>query len=493
VAEAWNDQKQSAAVIELLGTHWSSFYKDDGFVAALAAAATESEKQAQALVEETAAIGDRQTMPLLHTKNWYALVLRQSEMRRNGYRYGLGLTYGTGVKYGETGAGDTFDFPLPPALVSIGAAVERLNRPTCCWLSGIDCTIEDGFLRLRSNPFEDSAFTKNEIFNNGVIVDFETVLWLFKTGWDKNYPEKHYGYLFDLQLPSSTCAMRLLNAVMDAAIDGTSRRHIDEVVAAATGLDFCRTDGEIVELVTTDRNGLVLATDRNVYRFPSSVVPQVSKGDVLAAGDQLVDALQPIELNRGTESVVPLIELDRGFLPADFAYSLVFNNLESPVTVSEGGTTALEFDVGGAPNDVALFWQLVRAAEQERGYTLAQLLDRRTPPLASEPTTATLPATINPAEFLADNLLIGNALLYVVKSQFATEGLGLSWLRVFRDIVPPWNAVIVIVSLSVADAAVPLVDEDAVVNYATGENTDTVDLSQGETAPKLRGISCYCL
>jgi hypothetical protein len=124
---------------------------------------------------------------------------------------------------------------------------------------------------------------------------------------------------------------------------------------------------------------------------------------------------------------------------------------------------------------------------------LAQLLDRRTPPLASEPTTATLPATINPAEFLADNLLIGNALLYVVKSQFATEGLGLSWLRVFRDIVPPWNAVIVIVSLSVADAAVPLVDEDAVVNYATGENTDTVDLSQGETAPKLRGISCYCL
>lgn len=493
----WNEsQQESAKLLDALGTHWSSFYRDDGFVAALSKATLELEKQTRQFAEEVSGLCDRYNMPLFHTENWFALTVRQSQLARHKLVYGSGLAYGEGYSYGEQLPEATYDFALPTEeLVAATAVTDGLQSPTRCWLSGIDFLIEAGYLRLRQNPFTDSAFPKTEIFENGVIVDVETTLWLFKAKFDRAYLRRTYGYLFSLPLPSTERAKQLLNAVMDATISGTVRQDVDNVISAATGVDLCKTDSEVVELVEEDRYGLVIATDKNVYRFSAAASALVTVGDVLAAGDPLVDVVQPVELNRADNSTAPLIELDRGFLPSDFAFSLLFNNQDTELVVdSAGENTTVTFEIGGFPADVELFWRAVRAREAARGYTLAQLLDRRPVPLETEPNADTLPATINPAEFLADNVLIGNVLLYVVKSNLISGGLGLDWLSVLRNIVPPWNAIVVLIVMSAPATPVLLSGEGHAAHYATNEITETsVDLAQAESAPRLRGVDCYCL
>lgn len=494
MAEYWAETNQAGLILDKLGTHWSSFYRDNGFVEALIEATDELEKQTRATFNEAVALLGRETAPLFHTQNWYALTVRQSELTRSTLKYGDGYSYGSTWTYGATLSSDSYDFVVPDTLNSAGAVVNKLRDPSLLWLPGIDFVVEDGLLKLRSNPFETADFPKEEVFEDGVLADFETTLWLFKSQWDWNYLYDHVGYVLGLKLPATQAALDTLNVLMDAVIEGTNRGHIEKLFSAITGTPLCKTTGETVELITADRNNLIVATDSSVYLFPTSATAIVSVGDVLAEGDSLVDTLQFFDLQRGEcPDELTSLEIGANFLSADYVSGVIFKNTDVPLVITEGDTTTVSFELGGFPTDVDAFWETVDASGETRGYTLAQTLDTRPAPLASEPTAATLPATINPLSFLVENVLRGNALAVSVKANQLSGGLGLNWLWLVQEILPPWQTIFVVVDLEVDDDSITLAGDDAPVPYDTNPVTDEIDLTEAADAPSLRGIQHYCL
>jgi len=94
---------------------------------------------------------------------------------------------------------------------------------------------------------------------------------------------------------------------------------------------------------------------------------------------------------------------------------------------------------------------------------------------------------------LVSNALLGNALLVQIKASQLSDGLGLGWLRLVNDILPPWQTILVIVDLEVDDDTTDLSGDESSIVYDTNPVTDTVDLAQGETDPVLLGIGYYCM
>lgn len=490
----WAETTQGAQLLELLGSHWASFYNDDGFVAALINAVAEQEKQTQGSFDEAAATLNRSELPLFHTENWYALKVRQSELTSSVVAYGDDYAYGPSLQYGSTVSSTVYRVPKPAGLESSGLIANGISAPSLVWTAGVDFVDDGTSLLLRVNPFDDAAFPKTEIFEDGTLTDFETVLWLFRSTWDRDYLYTHLGYLLDLRLPASANARLVLNTIMDAIIAGATRQHVETLFSALTGIALCGSDGEVVEQTIRDSSALHVVTDTSVYTFPATATAVVAVGDELAAGDALVDTLRFYDLHRGEyPSDLAELAVDKALLGDAYLDNLTFRNAAVDTVVdSSSALTTIRFELGGFPGDVEAFWRSVEAEGVSRGYTLAQLLDTRTPPLAEEPTAATLPTSINPLEFLVSNVFRGNILLVHAKTSQLSAGVGLSWSSLLRMLLPPWQYVIVLVDVAISDAPVSLDGTGQPAVYATNAQDDTVDLSQVEVDASGRCLNCYC-
>ena len=80
--------------------------------------------------------------------------------------------------------------------------------------------------------------------------------------------------------------------------------------------------------------------------------------------------------------------------------------------------------------------------------TLAHRLDRRVEKIG-EPTALALPATINPLQFLVENVLRNNVTVVRVRvSDLGRNALGLHVARFFYKVIPPHTAVIFVVEVA---------------------------------------------
>jgi hypothetical protein len=130
------------------------------------------------------------------------------------------------------------------------------------------------------------------------------------------------------------------------------------------------------------------------------------------------------------------------------------------------GYTKISWDLGGFPFDIVKFWEDVHASGVAANETLAMLLDVRPNPVG-QPTAASLPTTINPLQFLTDNILRNNA--YVVKVKPGSQLAGqLAFVPVdqLRKIQPPHTLMLLIVELAYADS--PVIMEGPGTDLAPG-------------------------
>ena len=82
-----------------------------------------------------------------------------------------------------------------------------------------------------------------------------------------------------------------------------------------------------------------------------------------------------------------------------------------------------------------------------RKATLAHLLDTREVAI-DEPTAASLPITINPCQFLVDNIFNKNTTIIVLRTAaFSESGTGLQNLRLLQQILPPQTALLLMLEL----------------------------------------------
>lgn len=450
-------------LVGFLGTHWSEAFDARDQIRSLMLARSLEEQQKVRELRQVVDAVSRFTQPLHRTEQWRLLVLKENERNHQSVavlRYGDSkqqAVYGTHpvtgrlYRYGMPHETESV-FPLPYILEQAPFIFDRIVKPSRTLTYGLDYYLSpaDQAIVFRKNPFDSPQFEIRELFEDGVLADRECWLWLFRPQRDRDRVYRQFGYVTDLKLPSSLQYRDYVNAVWDGVVAGASSRPLAAALAALTDTPVA-TGHETVQHVVGDSRGLLITTDKAAYRYPSDATALVTAGDVVEAGDQLVDTVRVFEFHNGDVPAVgdlQALELGRGFLPAGFVDGISFFNQDVPLQVDTSGEfTRVEFEVGGFDEDVTRFWTLFHERGEASPPTLAQLLDRRENP-SGEPTAGALPATVNPLEFLIRNVLRNNA--FVVKIKHRQQGsnrLPFSAARKLRLLVPPHTAMLLVFEL----------------------------------------------
>lgn len=464
-----SDLDRGRNMLALLGTFWSRTYSRADQVNSYAEATALLAAQNHRNLLEVVAAMSRFDVPLYHAEMWTPIVLRKSQ--RNGVLTNIARFDRTNETFNgklvfDTAAGQPFfAFPKPEKLVGAAQIMDRLTTPALALSENVDYTVdpERNAIVFVEDPFDRPNLLKKGIYDNGALVDEEITLWAFMGQFDHQYVYNQFAYALGIKLQTSQGYKDFMNAVFSGLVNGgATAADLDLAFSAISGVPVSIEPLEVVEVLQRDAHGTLVITDKHVYRFPEDATPVVAVGDRIRAGTQLVDSVEIVELATGTvPETISALALDKGFLSACFYGDLVFENKDVPLVVDTAHPseyTYLRFQLGGFPADVERFFDelqirgVTEALEipdpcerrrQRRG-TLAHVLDRRANP-DGEPTADNLPATINPLQFIAANILRNNVFLVRIKS--ATLGqnrLGLYNMRHLRQLLPPQAAMIVI-------------------------------------------------
>jgi hypothetical protein len=503
--------------VAALGSFWSRLYtaKDqlNSYVQGTAVLAAQTYQN----ILETVQALSRYDVPIFHRQFWQPIVLRKSNTGTivNNFFDSHGRRFDVEARnFDGLGGSTLFYFQAPQKLVSVKQLFNQIIAPTVAYTEGVDYIVDTktNALIFVKNPFDNPGILRRQVSVGGV-TDEELVLWGFNADFDYEYIFNQFAYALNLRLKSGQNFKDFLNALITSFLNGgASAKDVDIVLSVLCGIPVVGSPRETVAAVEYDNHGLFVATDQHVYRFRATADPVVVPGQVVFAGDQLVDGFKIDELFVGSSqlgatddpalccpapntelwasktaslitendtalildpnqplcrlpNVLPSLALDSGFLAACFYGDLVFENKELPVTVDAAhpsGYTFVSFPVRGLPADVENFFEEIHlrgvtAAQQNTGepcppgvkkYTLAHYLDRRANPI-SEPDASHLPTTINPLKFIVENVLRNN--LFIVKINASALGqnrLGLYNIRQVRRLIPPGTAMLLVFNLA---------------------------------------------
>lgn len=462
-----NDFDDPERLLGLLGSFWASSYQGNSLLEDLAGTVGQMAQQSHLQFLELLCSISRIDVPIFHQDNWYGLRILESELNTDQslietYKTPANANYQatTSLAYGEIGGQTYYSITKPEGLEDVKVIFNRLTAPSVQLTKGVDYWLRDSVITVRDNPFNNPLIPKRKILSgNGTVTDQECVLWLYRGQWDWDVIYEQFGYALRLKLKSSQGYKDFINAIFDAFVEGTSIRTQQQALASAFGVPLVIEAEETVENILSDADRLNVITDQHVYQFPLGATTIVSVGDTVRAGDPLTDLFQVFELNRGTEILptdISAISTGPGVLAWGFWGDLTWENQEQAIVVEENvnGYTKVSWDLGGFPFDEEKFWDDVHAAGVAANETLAMLLDVRDNPVG-QPAAASLPATVNPLQFLADNLLRNNAFIVKVKpgSQLGDQ-LAFVPVGQLRKIQPPHTLMILIVELVYADSPV---------------------------------------
>jgi hypothetical protein len=461
----------SRKLLSLLGSHWGATYQGYELVRDHCYARAQTDAQTYLGYLEAIASVSRFTVPIFHTDNWYFLPILETEFLEDPLTYGDGSVYGpqpsnnVEYKFGGNHGSTYYNVSVPDGLERVRTIFNRITEPSVTLTEGLDYIISNDSLVFAANLFDNDLIPKRDIYEDGEVVDRQIGLWLFKGQFDWEHTYKHFGYVLGMHLtPSSESYRDLVNAVMDALVEGTAEKHIEAVVAAVAGIPVVIEATEVVEAIITDHRGLLIATDQNAYRYSDASTAIVAVGDTVVAGQQLVDSVEFFDLNQGATPAINAVTLDEGFLLSDYYGEITFYNKTVPLVVdTTEAKTKVSFELGGWPASVQQFWDDTHTRGVASGNTLANMLDVRDNP-TTEPDATNLPATINPLEFLVENLLRFNAYVVRIKVAATDATLGFENLRFLRRITPPWTTVIVLLELTA--------DDDSILLDGAGSATD---------------------
>lgn len=334
----------------------------------------------------------------------------------------------------------------------LGPLADRLDADQAALrLQGIDYQLDpvNDRLLFRQDPLEDDRVVKDSR---------SALLWAGR----ERHPgrlELPYRRLWSLPGRADADLAALSRALGEGLVRGASRGSALRAAAACYGVTLPEA-GEVVELVQTDRNHLVIVTDRAVHLRHKAAVPLVAAGDVLGALGDLADDFR-WSAGRTPPDWLGYLDVPPELLEVATDGALRFRDEEVAWAVSTDvtGATEMRFDLDAPDADQEAFWAEVQRRGLAGGTTLARYLDRRSTGAVltvTQPAAAQLPATVNPLEFLLANLLSGRAVFLRLRREcrlaadavydlgaLVREALpltGLLWVLVEDDLVGRWQA-----------------------------------------------------
>ena len=417
-----SDLDRSKVLISLLGTFWSRTYTAIDQLHSYVDATAYTVAQTYRNLLEVAHAFSRYDVPLFHEELLMPVVLRRSELNAeatNTTRFDRSVERFDGaLVFDQAVAGELFSFPLPGNFRGAAQMFNRITYPTVALQANIDFAVDEArnALVFVLNPFDNPGFARRAIQTNGRN-DEEITLWAFCAQYDYEYVFNQFAYALGIRLKTSQNYKDFINAIFSGLLDGgMTAKNLDLAISALCGIPVAVDHEEVVEVVEYDAHGLLIVTDRNVYKFSENAIPNVAVGQRVHGGDRLVRGFEIDEFFVGNsylrdEQMVPRAEntsllttnmlenvitedgedvltaagsncpperkplaalaLDNSFLSTCFYGDLMFENKMVPLVVDTThptGYTFVQFEVGGYPGDVARFFEELHA----RGVALAE-------------------------------------------------------------------------------------------------------------------------
>lgn len=490
-----NDLDRADTILSFLGSLWATSYQGQHQVADVIRGKASLEKQTHLDLLELVASTSRFDVPLFHTDNWYLLRLSESDLNTGQSslpRYVGDATYGPGGIAYDTPVSQTLHvWDIDEDLVSVPMLLNRITEASLTLVEGTDYVVEDGAIKFRKNPFDNPRIAKRDVIDReGNTVDREVGLWVYRGQFDYKTVYRQFGYVLQLNMQSDQNYKDLINAVMDALVEGSAVDHLEQAMSAVTGIPLVREDLEIVERVISESGRNLVITDKHVYRFSTSATITVEAGDTLNAGDPMSDGLLFYDMGRGETppaEKVPAITTGRGLLAEGYFGDLTWRNVDVTLNREDvDGRVKVSWELGGWPGDVEKFFDDMHAKGLSDGTTLAQLLDTRPNP-SGEPPLGALPTTINPAQFLAENVLRNNGIIAVIQIDEGVRGVGLEAARILRKVIPPHALLLLVVTVPYTED--PITMDSAGSDTAPGYEESTVSYSGGTANDTLNGLT----
>ncbi len=462
-----SDLDRAGTVLGLLGSCWNRYWGQgevggESLVRAYATALQRLAAQAADDLKEGQRAASRLLVDIWHDEHWYLLRLKESDLNSVDSalpQFGEGYVYGDGgIRYGTPVQRPYSRWEVPADLKACRLVMNRMSAPSVVMTESIDFQLGDGDITFVQNPFDNPAIPKRSIFTGSVVTDREIGLWVFRGQFDWERIYQQFGYVLQLRLASDESYRDLLNGLLSSIVRGSNLADLQTALAAITNTPLTLEPEETVEQVYDDGEHLLVLTDLTAYKFNRGATALVEVGDVVQAGDPLVDTLQLHEFNTGElADWMTSAAFGDGFLSHGFLGELGFDNRAVPLIAEVvDGYTKLSWELGGFSGDVEAFWDRIHTDGIAAGQTLAQLLDPRETPVG-DPSPAVFPATINPLLFLAQHVLRHHAFAVLIKvSQVGRQALSLSLVRLLRRIIPPHTAMLIFLELFAPDEQIIL-------------------------------------
>ncbi len=468
-----SDLDHGDKLLSLLGSTWSLVFEGRDHLTDYLRACAELANQTQLQANEVLDSLSRFSVPIYHRRDLDRVALLETQKnspQTNVARYGQDYVYGNQpdgdlIRYGTALNLGDFAFPLPSQLVDVPVLQNAFKNPTVVLLRGIDYLIdrERGALVFLTDPFENIELERRDVYTGSEVTDQELVLWGVGAEYDWEQIYRRWGYALGIVADSSENYRQLVNAIFDGLNQGTARRHVEAALSAVCDIPLTHTDGEVVELVTADEVGLCVVTDAHVYRFAETAEAVVAVGDELRAGQPLTEGLRLTLFNDGeVPTDLQALAVGRSYLSFGYYGDLLFNGADVPLVVEldSNGERRLSFELGGSADDVTRFFDELHSKGLAAGETLADLLDP-------------IPATINPLQFLIQNVLRNNAFLVRIKTtELGAYNMGLGFLRNLRRLTPPHTAMLILLELTLPGETVILDGPPTATSFGSTEYSE---------------------
>jgi len=398
---------QSNLLYRWLGSFWTMLFKDEDLVRSWADGQGIMAIQVYLNFLESLDLLSREKAPVFHRERWMPIILKQSQLG-TGRASSIKLEDKKPVQLGPQDMDTEYEpnkiytlggfavprgfvsYPIDKSVAKVNCIMDRIIDPSIVLVVGVDFYVEEDtlFIKKDKDPFK-GGFATRTITNNNT-EDKELILWCCDALIDREYIYKHFGYVVQKRLESSTYYKQIINKVWDMYVSGSPLSILESAIATILKLPTILNAVEIVEQLTEDlyTEDRLLITNLGVYRYPSNSIfkSKIIIGAELSVGECPVDTIRfyshladnsnnlgDFSQNQFEQDISSLL-LARGFFDCELGSSLGLSRDSVPILfkgLDKNNNPMFKFELKGAPEDVITFWDTFwRKAEVAKNQTL---------------------------------------------------------------------------------------------------------------------------
>jgi len=443
-------QTQLNNLIGTLGSFWSDIFAQQttlqGYVGA------ELDQNEQTLLDVYGAIAalSRFDIDVFRKERWRKLVINVEDLivySTDTYKFqetDAEVSFNGINSFDQTKATGSYRIPVAKNIETIARITDRPVDPTVEWVEGVDFVFDrtNSEIVTTKNPV-DYGFSVINVSEGSQDAQYVKV-WLYDLQVDLQDVYTNFGYVVGLYASSSSQSYKdVVNAVFDVLIKGSNTLSLRIALCALFDVPVVRSDKETVTSIAYTTNNTIVYTDVDTYLFNKNETPIVEVGDVVYAGDSLVGSIQFFEGSTLNDAPIPALSLSARWFASAVKSGLSFPNLELATTYTEhdDGFVEVRFPVNGTADDVEAFWSTILVNSRASGYSVANTL--RTNPGDGQPLENQVQSTVNPMQYILDNLLKNNLMIVDVNIPNSQLIGNASKLIILRKILPAHVAAIV--------------------------------------------------